>query len=82
MDSLDRILQLKKVYGSSPTIQNIITDAFTEASDYLVKYPNQIIFDDDYVIVDFLYDDIFDRAARSIETLVTEARKRRALVAA
>jgi len=78
MDALDRIILLKNIYTASSTIQTIVASANAEASGYLCRYPENVVFDDaNGEIIDPLYSDIYERAEQKILAIIAESKRRR-----
>lgn len=78
MDAFDRVEMLKNIFAQSKSVQNIIASARAEASVYLIANPDEVIFSHEGRIIDPLYEDIFERAEKRIQELVSSVRKRRA----
>lgn len=79
MDALDRVQMLKNIFTQSRTVQEIIASAEAEASVYLIKYPEAVIFDGEDQIIDPLYEDIYERAEKRVREIVSSAKRRQAL---
>lgn len=80
-DNLDKMLQYRNIFQGSKTIQTICAAAMVESSAFLCSNPDTIVFDDDGLVIDFMYDSIFDSACRKIEALVKAVKARRAAAA-
>lgn len=79
-DNLDKMLQYRNIFQGSKTIQAICDAAMAESSAFLCANPDCIVFDDEGLVVDFMYDSIFDSACYKIENLVKAVKARRAAV--
>lgn len=78
MDAMDRVLFLSNLYNRSATIKNIVAAASTQASLYMIKYPEQKIFGDGGKIIDPLFSDIYERAEAHINMLIRRAKEKKA----
>lgn len=78
-NSFDSLLQYREIFTGSVTIQNICTSAMAEGNMYIIDNPEAVIFDDDGLVIDFMYDDIFERACARIRSVIKMARERRAV---